>query len=139
MDENGDGSFDYNEVYNLSLISLQRVLPEGKKEDSEEDKEEKKENEEDKGDKADKDKKEENKDDKGDKEEKDNNEDKNENEDEEPNITNILAKFLTKYVFELVGIDIDGEIPIDLLRAKMDEKCAESEYLEFFLCADNFA
>ena len=139
LDENGDGSFDYNEVYNLSLISLQRVLPEGKKEDSEEDKEEKKENEEDKGDKADKDKKEENKDDKGDKEEKDNNEDKNENEDEEPNITNILAKFLTKYVFELVGIDIDGEIPIDLLRAKMDEKCAESEYLEFFLCADNFA
>ena len=32
LDENGDGSFDYNEVYNLSLISLQRVLPDNEKE-----------------------------------------------------------------------------------------------------------
>ena len=42
LDENGDGSFDYNEVYNLSLISLQRVLPENSKneksEESEKDK-----------------------------------------------------------------------------------------------------
>ena len=96
LDENGDGSFDYNEVYNLSLISLQRVLPENvtKKEESEND---------------------------------------------EENVTHILAKFLTKFVFELVGIDIDGEIPIELLRSKMDEKNEQSEYLEFFLCADNFA
>ena len=102
MDENGDGSFDYNEVYNLSLISLQRVLAENKK-----------------------------------KEESENKENKSENEDE--NVTNILAEFLTKFVFELVDIDIDGEIPIDLLRAKMDEKNEQSDYLEFFLCADNFA
>ena len=96
LDENGDGSFDYNEVFNLSLISLQRVIPKFKK-----------------------------------------NKDNNENEEE--NMTNILAEFLTKFVFELVGINIDGEIPIDLLRSKMDEKNEKSEYLEFFLCADNFA
>ena len=54
-------------------------------------------------------------------------------------MTHILAEFLTKFVFELVGIDIDGEIPIELLRSKMDEKNEQSEYLEFFLCADNFA
>ena len=116
LDENGDGSFDYNEVFNLSLISLQRVLPE---EPNSKNKSEEKNNE-------------------GEKDNKDEGNKKNK-EDEEPNITNILAEFLTKYVFELVGIDIDGEIPIDLLRAKMDEKDAESEYLEFFLCADNFA
>ena len=116
LDENGDGSFDYNEVFNLSLISLQRVLPE---EPNSKNKSEEKNNE-------------------GEKDNKDE-DNKNNKEDEEPNITNILAEFLTKYVFELVGIDIDGEIPIDLLRAKMDEKDAESEYLEFFLCADNFA
>ena len=97
LDENGDGSFDYNEVFNLSLISLQRVIPNYKK----------------------------------------NKEENNENDEE--NVTHILAEFLTKFVFELVGIDIDGEIPIDLLRAKMDEKNEKSEYLEFFLCADNFA
>ena len=51
-----------------------------------------------------------------------------------------LVKFTDdKFVFELVGIDIDGEIPIDLLREKMDEKNEQKEYLEFFLCADNFA
>ena len=103
LDENGDGSFDYNEVYNLSLISLQRVLPDINKEDKSESKSEK------------------------------------EGEEKEENITHILAEFLTKFVFELVGIDIDGEIPIDLLREKMDEKNEKSEYLEFFLCADNFA
>ena len=107
LDENGDGSFDYNEVYTLSLISLQRVLPEKPKPENISSKESEK------------------------------NKDK-ENE-EDPDITNILAEFLTKYVFQLVGIDIDGEIPIDLLREKMDEKSEESEYLEFFLCADNFA
>ena len=107
LDENGDGSFDYNEVYNLSLISLQRVLPEKPKPENISSKESEK------------------------------NKDK-ENE-EDPDITNILAEFLTKYVFQLVGIDIDGEIPIDLLREKMDEKSEESEYWEFFLCADNFA
>ena len=105
LDENGDGSFDYNEVFNLSLISLQRVLPEKSKPKSSEESEKEKDIE----------------------------------NEEEPNITNILAEFLTKYVFQLVGIDIDGEIPIDLLREKMDEKNEESEYLEFFLCADNFA
>ena len=103
LDENGDGSFDYNEVFNLSLISLQRVLPEKKQSKNNSKKSEK------------------------------------DKENEEPDITNILAEFLTKYVFRLVGIDIDGEIPIDLLREKMDEKNEESEYLEFFLCADNFA
>ena len=118
LDENGDGSFDYNEVFNLSLISLQRVLPE---EPSSKNKSEEKDNK-----------------DEDNKKNKDEDDKKNK-EDEEPNITNILAEFLTKYVFELVGIDIDGEIPIDLLREKMDEKDAESEYLEFFLCADNFA
>ena len=116
LDENGDGSFDYNEVFNLSLISLQRVLPE---EPNSKNKSEEKNNE-------------------GEKDNKDE-DNKNNKEDEEPNITNILAEFLTKYVFELVGIDIDGEIPIDLLRAKMDEKNEQSDYLEFFLCADNFA
>ena len=102
LDENGDGSFDYNEVYNLSLISLQRVLPNNEKKEGDSKKEE------------------------------------NEEKDEE-NITHILAEFLTKYVFELVGIDIDGEIPIELLRAKMDERDDKSEYLDFFFCADNFA
>jgi hypothetical protein len=95
LDENGDGSFDYNEVYNLSLISLQRVIPP----------------------------------------------DKNYGklEDDKENITHILAEFLTKFVFELCGIETDSDIPIDLLRAKMDEKNEQSDYLEFFLCADNFA
>ena len=95
LDENGDGSFDYNEVYNLSLISLQRVIPP----------------------------------------------DKNYGklEDDKENITHILAEFLTKFVFELCGIETYGDIPIDLLRAKMDEKNEQSDYLEFFLCADNFA
>ena len=67
------------------------------------------------------------------------NDNNNNNINNEENITHILAEFLTKYVFELVGIDIDGEIPIELLRAKMDERDDKSEYLEFFLCADNFA
>ena len=107
LDENGDGSFDYNEVFNLSLISLQRVLPDNSKKEKN-----------------------------SEESEKDNKVEENE---ENPNVTNILAEFLTKYVFQLVGIDIDGEIPIDLLREKMDEKNEESEYLEFFLCADNFA
>ena len=93
LDENGDGSFDYNEVFNLSLISLQRVLPDNsKKENNSEESE------------------------------KDNKVEENE---ENPTVTNILAEFLTKYVFQLVGIDIDGEIPIDLLREKMDEKNEE--------------
>ena len=116
LDENGDGSFDYNEVYNLSLISLQRVLPADKNQDKsseENEKEEEKESEKEK--------------------------EKKIEDEEEPNITNLLAEFLTKYVFQLVGIDIDGEIPIDLLREKMDEKNDDAEYLEFFLCADNFA
>ena len=116
LDENGDGSFDYNEVYNLSLISLQRVLPADKNQDKsseENEKEEEKESEKEK--------------------------EKKIEDEEEPTITNLLAEFLTKYVFQLVGIDIDGEIPIDLLREKMDEKNVDAEYLEFFLCADNFA
>ena len=114
LDENGDGSFDYNEVYNLSLISLQRVLSENKKKEESENKSENKENK---------------------SEDKENKSESN----EEESVTNILAEFLTKFVFELVDIDIDGEIPIDLLRAKMDEKNEQSDYLEFFLCADNFA
>ena len=114
LDENGDGSFDYNEVYNLSLISLQRVLSENKKKEESENKSEDKENK------------------------SENKENKSESNEEE-SVTNILAEFLTKFVFELVDIDIDGEIPIDLLRAKMDEKNEQSDYLEFFLCADNFA
>ena len=122
LDENGDGSFDYNEVYNLSLISLQRVLPEAKKKEESE-------NQSKNDDKSEKD--EENKNEKSD-------ENKSENS-EENDVTHILAEFLTKFVFELVGIDIDGEIPIDLLREKMDEKNEQKEYLEFFLCADNFA
>jgi len=135
LDENGDGSFDYNEVYNLSLISLQRVLPEepnSKNKSEEKNKEGEKDNKEGEDDKK-------NKEGEDDKKNKEDGDDKKNKEDEEPNITNILAEFLTKYVFELVGIDIDGEIPIDLLREKMDEKDSESEYLEFFLCADNFA
>ena len=122
LDENGDGSFDYNEVYNLSLISLQRVLPEAKKKEESE-------NQSKNDDKSEKN--EENKNEKSD-------ENKSENS-EENDVTHILAEFLTKFVFELVGIDIDGEIPIDLLREKMDEKNEQKEYLEFFLCADNFA
>ena len=117
LDENGDGSFDYNEVYNLSLISLQRVLSENKKKEESENKENKSE----------------------DKENKSENKENKSESNEEESVTNILAEFLTKFVFELVDIDIDGEIPIDLLRAKMDEKNEQSDYLEFFLCADNFA
>ena len=101
LDENGDGSFDYNEVFNLSLISLQRVLPEQK--------------------------------------EKPDNPEENKKIKENQEITNSLAEFLSKYIFKLVGIDIDGEIPIDLLREKMDKSNKNSDYLEFFLCADNFA
>ena len=106
LDENGDGSFDYNEVYNLSLENKKKEESENKSED----KENKSENKENKSE-----------------------------SNEEESVTNILAEFLTKFVFELVDIDIDGEIPIDLLRAKMDEKNEQSDYLEFFLCADNFA
>ena len=103
LDENGDGSFDYNEVYNLSMISLKRVLQDNNRKKDESEKED------------------------------------NKGENDEEDVTHILAEFLTKFVFELVEIDIDGEIPIDLLRSKMDEKNEEKEYLEFFLCADNFA
>ena len=39
LDENGDGSFDYNEVYNLSMISLQRVLQDNNKKKEERPKE----------------------------------------------------------------------------------------------------
>ena len=45
LDENGDGSFDYNEVYNLSMISLQRVLQDNNKKKEEKEKENKSENE----------------------------------------------------------------------------------------------
>ena len=124
LDENGDGSFDYNEVYNLSLISLQRVLSENKKKEESENKENKSEDKENKSENR------------GNKSEDKENKSKS---NEEESVTNILAEFLTKFVFELVDIDIDGEIPIDLLRAKMDEKNEQSDYLEFFLCADNFA
>ena len=45
LDENGAGSFDYNEVYNLSMISLQRVLQDNNKKKEEKEKENKSENE----------------------------------------------------------------------------------------------
>ena len=132
LDENGDGSFDYNEVYNLSLISLQRVLPDTqKKEESENQSKSENQNK--------SDNKSENDENKIEKDEKKSETDENKSENDEENVTHILAEFLTKFVFELVGIDIDGEIPIDLLREKMDEKNEQKEYLEFFLCADNFA
>ena len=115
LDENGDGSFDYNEVYNLSMISLQRILPDKNKNN------------------------EENNDNKSDNKSENKNSSEKDEENKEEDVTHLLAEFLTKFVFELVGIDIDGEIPIDLLRSKMDEKNEKSEYLEFFLCADNFA
>ena len=100
LDENGDGSLDYNEVYNLSLVSLQRTLPQNPLDFLKKPEEVK----------------------------------KNEKE-----IIDILAEFFSKLIFSLVNIDINDDIPIDVLRQKMQEGGEATEYLEMFLCADNFA
>ena len=100
LDENGDGSLDYKEVYNLSLVSLQRTLSQNPLDIlkiSEKEKQNQKE------------------------------------------VIKILAEFFSKMIFSLVNIDINEEIPIDILRKKMQEGGEAAEYLEMFLCADNFA
>ena len=100
LDENGDGSLDYNEVYNLSLVSLQRTVSQNHFDILKKTEKEK----------------------------------KNQKE-----VIEILAEFFSNMIFNLVNIDIKDEIPIDILRKKMQEGGEASEYLEMFLCADNFA
>ena len=100
LDENGDGSLDYNEVYNLSLVSLQRTLSQNPLDILKKSEKEK----------------------------------KNQKE-----VIGILAEFFSNMIFDLVNIDIKNEIPIEILRQKMQEGGEASEYLEMFLCADNFA
>ena len=100
LDENGDGSLDYNEVYNLSLVSLQRTLSQNPSEILKKNEKEK----------------------------------RNQKE-----VIEILAEFFSNMIFSLVNINVKDEIPIDILRKKMEEGGEASEYLEMFLCADNFA
>jgi hypothetical protein len=100
LDENGDGSLDYNEVYNLSLVSLQRTLPQNPLDILKKSEEEK----------------------------------QNEKE-----VIDVLAVFFSNMIFDLVNIDVKDDIPIDVLRKKMQEGGEAAEYLEMFLCADNFA
>ena len=100
LDENGDGSLDYNEVYNLSLVSLQRTISQNPLDILK-------------------------------KSEKEKNNQKE--------VIEILAEFFSNMIFSLVNIDIKDDIPIDILRKKMQEGGEAAEYLEMFLCADNFA
>jgi len=100
LDENGDGSLDYNEVYNLSLVSLQRTLPQNPLDIMKKSEEEKK---------------------------------------SEKEVIDVLAEFFSNMIFDLVNIDVKDDIPIDVLRKKMQEGGEAAEYLEMFLCADNFA
>ena len=99
LDENGDGSLDYNEVYNLSLVSLQRTISQNPLDILKKTEKEKK---------------------------------------DQKEVIEILAEFFSKMIFSLVNIDIKDEIPIDILRKKMQEGGEASEYLEMFLCADTF-
>jgi hypothetical protein len=41
-------------------------------------------------------------------------------------------------IFELVGKPITEEIPIDVIKKKICEGGKAAEYLEMFICADNF-
>ena len=100
LDENGDGSLDYNEVYNLSLVSLQRTLPQNPLDILKKSEEEKQ---------------------------------------SEKEVIDVLAVFFSNMIFDLVNIDVKDDIPIDILRKKMQEGGEAAEYLEMFLCADNFA
>ena len=100
LDENGDGSLDYNEVYNLSLVSLQRTLPQNPLDILKKSEEEKQ---------------------------------------SEKEVIDVLAEFFSNMIFSLVNIDVKDDIPIDVLRKKMQEGGEAAEYLEMFLCADNFA
>ena len=100
LDENGDGSLDYNEVYNLSLVSLQRTISQNPLDILK-------------------------------KSEKEKNNQKE--------VIEILAEFFSNMIFSLVNIDTKDDIPIDILRKKMQEGGEAAEYLEMFLCADNFA
>ena len=99
LDENGDGSLDYNEVYTLSMVSLQRTLPQNPLDILKKSEEER----------------------------------KTENE-----IIIMLAKYFSNMIFSLVNIDVKDDIPIDVLRKKIQEGGEAAEYLEMFLCADNF-
>ena len=100
LDENGDGSLDYEEVYNLSLVSLQRTISHNPSDILRKTEKEK----------------------------------KNQKE-----VIGILAEFFSNMIFSLVNIDVNDEIPIDVLKNKMKEGGEAAEYLEMFLCADNFA
>ena len=91
---------DYNEVYNLSLVSLQRTLPQNPLDIMKKSEEEKK---------------------------------------SEKEVIDVLAEFFSNMIFDLVNIDVKDDIPIDVLRKKMQEGGEAAEYLEMFLCADNFA
>ena len=100
LDENGDGSLDYNEVYNLSMVSLQRTLSQNPLDIMKKSEEEKQ---------------------------------------SEKEVIDVLAVFFSNMIFNLVNIDVKDDIPIDVLRKKMQEGGEAAEYLEMFLCADNFA
>jgi hypothetical protein len=60
------------------------------------------------------------------------------NETEENDIVKILADFFARLIFELVGKPITEEIPIDVIKKKICEGGKAAEYLEMFICADNF-
>ena len=99
LDENGDGSLDYNEVYNLSLVSLQRTLSQNPLDILRKTEKQK----------------------------------MNQKE-----VIEILEEFFSKMIFSLVNIDTQDDIPIDILRKKIQEGGEAAEYLKMFLCADNF-
>ena len=53
-------------------------------------------------------------------------------------VITLLADYFAKLIFQLVGRPINEEIPITEIKAKIYEGGQAAEYLEMFICADNF-
>lgn len=53
-------------------------------------------------------------------------------------VITLLADYFAKLIFQLVGRPINEEIPITEIKAKIYEGGQAAEYLQMFICADNF-
>ena len=53
-------------------------------------------------------------------------------------VITLLADYFAKLIFQLVGRPINEEIPITEIKTKIYEGGQAAEYLQMFICADNF-
>ena len=53
-------------------------------------------------------------------------------------VIGVLGDFFAKLIFQLVDMPLDSEIPINVIKDKICQGGIAAEYLEMFICADNF-